>query len=293
MAAPATQNRPAAQAQTKPKPPAEPTQADKDKSLLDEILNRKATFTPFHEDKPITLTVGMVLRHFARPTKRGMMPTEAQAEKFVMLCKTRGLNPYVGDAFIVGYDTDDGPEFNLITAHQALLKRAEANEQFAGMSSGVIVRRPVDGGGETIEYDGKYVEPGDTLVGAWSKVKRKDRDEPKYSRIALSAFAKGFGRWKSDAAGMIVKCAQADALRESFPNELGGMHSEEEIGASEPAREPVRMPRSIGEQPTVTLESVGIEPAREPQAEDSDEAGPIPPIDPSKWRESPDGAAAK
>lgn len=256
MAVPATQNRPATQAQAKPKPPAEPTQADKDKSLLDEILNRKATFTPFHEDKPITLTVGMVLRHFAKPTKRGMMPTEAQAEKFVMLCKTRGLNPYVGDAFIVGYDTDDGPEFNLITAHQALLKRAEAHQQFAGMASGVIVRREVpavfvdgekiaDKTGETIEYDGKYVEPGDTLVGAWSKVKRKDRDEPKYSRVALTAFNKGFGRWKSDAAGMIVKCAQADALRETFPNELGGMFAEEEFSPAATVREPVAMPRAV------------------------------------------------
>lgn len=236
----------------------QPTQADKDKALLDEILSRKAVFTPFHESAPITLTVGMVLRHFAKPTKRGFMPTEAQAEKFVMLCKTRGLNPYVGDAFIVGYDTEDGPEFNLITAHQALLKRAEAHAQFAGMHSGVIVRRPVEGGGETIEYEGKYVEPGDTLVGAWAKVKRRDRDEPKFSRVALTAFNKGFGRWKNDTAGMIVKCAQADALRESFPNELGGLHVEEEFGSNE-SREPVRMPRSVEEK---TLANAGIEPTK-------------------------------
>lgn len=270
MASPATQNRTAAQG--KPKAQAEPTQADKDAKLLDEILNRKAVFTPFHESKPITLTVGMVLRHFARPTKRGFMPSEAQAEKFVMLCKTRGLNPYVGDAFIVGYDADDGPEFNLITAHQALLKRAEAHSQFAGMSSGVIVRRPVDGGGETtVEYEGKFVEPGDTLVGAWAKVKRRDRDEPKYSRIALTAFSKGFGRWKHDAAGMLVKCAQADALRETFPNELGGMRVDEEFGMSE-AREPVRMPQPIEAKP---VEQVA---APEPEVEQFDEAGPIPPV---------------
>jgi phage recombination protein Bet len=247
MATPATQTRPAAAAPAKPKAPAEPTQAEKDAALLEEILNRKAVFTPFQEEKPITLTAKMVMRYFAKPTKKGFTCTEAQAEKFVMLCKTRGLNPFVGDAFIVGYDTDDGPEFNLITAHQALIKRAEAHPQFAGMSSGVIVRRAVsDGVGETIEYDGKYVEPGDTLVGGWSKVKRKDRDEPKYARIALTAFAKGFGRWKFDGAGMIVKCAQADALREMFPNQLGGLHVEEEFIGSE-AREPVQMPRAVGE----------------------------------------------
>ena len=268
--------RPPAAAQTKTKDaPKEPTQEEKDKKLLDEIMNRKAVFTPFHEDKPITLTVGMVMRHFARPTKRGMMPTEAQAEKFVMLCKTRGLNPYVGDAFIVGYDTDDGPEFNLITAHQALIKRAEAHPQFAGMASGVIVRREVEKGvGETIEYDGKYVEPGDTLVGAWSRVSRKDRSEPKYSRIALTAFNKGFGRWKHDAAGMIVKCAQADALREVFPNELGGLHVEEEFGIAD-AREPVKMPRAVDE-PKAT-NGHAPEKQAEPAAEQSDEAGPIPP----------------
>lgn len=278
----ATQTKPAPATKTVEKP-REPTQQEKDAALLEDILNRKAVFTPFQEDNPITLTAKMVIRYFAKPTKKGFTCTEAQAERFVMLCKSRGLNPYVGDAFIVGFDAEDGPEFNLITAHQALLKRAEAHPQHDGMTSGVIVVRDK----EVIEYDGKLVEPGDQLIGAWSKVKRKDRDEAKYSRISLGAFNKGFGRWRIDAPGMIVKCAQADALRESYPNALRGLFTQEEFQLrefQEQDREPVQMPRAVGE-----------EAAQKTEPEIDPETGmPFPePGDMSEWQKSPEGAAAK
>merc|ERR1711991_914366 len=58
---------------------------------------------------------------------------------FLMLCRARKLNPFEGDAYLVGYDSKDGAKFSLITSHQALLKRAELCQQFDGMESGLIL----------------------------------------------------------------------------------------------------------------------------------------------------------
>ncbi len=48
-------------------------------------------------------------------------------------------------------------------------------------------------------------------------------------KVRLDRFYKPFGVWLDDAAGMICKCAEADALRSSFPTMLGGLYMREEL----------------------------------------------------------------
>jgi phage recombination protein Bet len=228
-------------------PPAQapPKAADerpaRDKALLDGILDRQVSYTPFLAKDPITLSARLVMAHLCRPTRSGKLCTESQAVRFIMLCKSRGLNPWEGDAFIVGYDGKDGPEFNLVTAHQAFLKRAEVHPEYDGMSSGVVVRRK--GGqaaGELVEVEGDLVDDGEVLAGGWARVKFKTRSVPVYRRLKLATFNKGQSRWAADPAGMIVKCAEADALRSAFPNSLGGMYLDDELPAAEEAAAPPR-----------------------------------------------------
>lgn len=198
--------------------------ADQSKNI-DAILDKQIEYVPFLSEQQISLTPRMVIRFMCKPTKSGKRATLEQALHFCMLCKARGLNPWEGDAFLVGYDTADGPEFSLITAHQAFLKRAEIHPEYDGMKSGVIVKR----GDDVIEEEGDFYMGGDDLLGGWAKVLFKTRTNPVYKRLRLSTFNKGFGRWKVDPAGMIVKCAEADALRSAFPNSLGGMYLEDEM----------------------------------------------------------------
>jgi len=209
MASPATATKPATNGQAVASQPGE----------------RVIEYKPFLSDEPIKLSVAMVLKFHCRKTKSGQLCSEEQAMRFVMLCMARQLNPWEGDAFLVGYDTKDGPEFNLVTAHQAFLKRAEVHPHYNGMASGVIVNRD----GVILELDGDFYIGNDILVGGWAKVFRRDRDHVIYRRLKLATFQKPFGRWQSDAAGMIVKCAEADALRSSFPNVMGGMYLREEM----------------------------------------------------------------
>jgi hypothetical protein len=101
---------------------------------------RAVEFIPFGSKDAIKLTAAMVRSFIANPTKSGALPDDRQCIRFVMLCKAKRLNPFEGDAFLIGYDNErDGPQFSLITAHQAFLKRAEANDEYDGMKSGVIV----------------------------------------------------------------------------------------------------------------------------------------------------------
>jgi phage recombination protein Bet len=181
---------------------------------------------PFGTDERIRLSVAIVQKMIAVPTRTGKIPDPTQCIKFMMLCRARHLNPFEGDAFMLGYDTQSGPQFSLITAHQVFLKRAEASKGFNGIESGVIVR--LKEGGGLIEREGDLVYDDENLLGGWAKVYRKDREKPFYRRLKLSTFNTGRSRWEKDPAGMIVKCAEADALRSAFPTHLGGLYLQEE-----------------------------------------------------------------
>lgn len=206
---------------------------------------------PFGSDEHIRLTIAIVQKMIAVPTRSGKQPDPTQCMKFMMLCKTRHLNPFEGDAYLIGYDTQAGPQFSLITAHQVFLKRAEASEGFDGMQSGVIVKTIAG----TEEREGDITFEGDELLGGWAKVFRKDRQHPFYRRLKLSTFNTGQSRWGKDPAGMIVKCAEADALRSAFPTHLGGLYITEErppievTATSEPIERPVIEKPKRGRKP--------------------------------------------
>lgn len=195
--------------------------------------DKEMEFTPFGGKDPIKLSIAIVKRLICVPTKLGHKCSDDDAIKFLMMCKARLLNPFEGDAFLIGYDSQDGPKFSLITAHQAFLKRAELHQEYDGMKSGVMVIRD----GTLHEPEGDFMFDEDVLVGGWACVYFKDREYPMLKKVNLKRFNTGKSIWAKDPAGMIVKCAEADALRSSFPTMLGGMYLKEELDAAEPAKD--------------------------------------------------------
>lgn len=184
------------------------------------------TYVPLGEKTAIELTVDRVKRFLCVPTKSGKHPTTEQIIQYMMLCQAQSLNPWVRDAYLVGYDSKDGPSFSLITSHQAILKRAEASEMYDGMESGLIVKS-----GDTVtERPGKVLYDGEKIIGGWCRVFRKDRRIPMYDAVQLSTYNTGRSRWAADAAGMIVKVAEAASLRKSYPSNLAALYCEEEMG---------------------------------------------------------------
>ena len=160
-------------------------------------------YVPFGASDKIKLSVAIVQNLIAVPTKSGKTCSQRDALKFLAMVQAKRLNPFEGDAYLIGYDAQDGPIFSLITAHQIYLKRAELHQEYDGMESGAIVR---DENHALQEIHGDFVDDGLQLVGGWCKVHFKTRKYPMYKRLKLSRFDKGRSVWRDDPAGMIVKC---------------------------------------------------------------------------------------
>lgn len=183
-------------------------------------------YTPLGESVSIKLTIDMVRKYLCVPTKQGHWPDDATIIKYMMVCRQRRLNPWVGDCYLLGYDTKYGPKFSIVVAVQALFKRAEISDQFDGIESGVVV---ISKDEEIIERQGDLVFRGEQLVGGWAAVYRKDRNKPFYQRLALSTYRKDTPQWQSDGPGMITKCCESGALRQAFPSDIGGLYLEQEL----------------------------------------------------------------
>lgn len=182
------------------------------------------TFTDDHGDE-ITITSNDVRMHIC---------PQADAKEvayFMELCRAQRLNPFLNEAYLVKFA---GKPAQIMVAHKALVKRAEAHPQYDGMEHGVVVMR--NGEIHHEQRGAVYTEAGEKLIGGWCKVYRKDRRIPIYAERSLKAMDKGQANWKTMPDVMIDKCAQAAALREAFPDELRSMYVREEMG-SVPAQE--------------------------------------------------------
>lgn len=202
-------------------------------TLATTTAEKPMEFVPFGAADKIKLTVSIIQNSVCIPTKSGKLCTVRDAVRFMMLCQAQRLNPFAGDCFLTGYDGKNGPQFSLITAHVAFLKRAETCDEYEGMESGIILFDP-----ETnlvTEREGDFKLKSETCVGGWARVHRKGR-KPTYRRLSIAAMAPNYESsfWSDDKApGQIVKCAEADALRATFPTLLGGLYSGDELRMNE------------------------------------------------------------
>jgi len=215
-------------------------------------------FVPFGGSDKLRLSASMVRQFIAVPTKSGALPSERDCVKFIMLCLGKRANPFEGDCFLIGYDSQNGPSFSLVCGLELFQKRASAEESYDGAESGVIVLGEQD---LMVERPGTVVMDGEKIIGGWAKVYRKDRKQVEYKSVKFATYDTGRSRWGKDPAGMIVKVALSQALRAAYPTALGGLYTQEEM----------QRVTETGEGMTVVKESVSM-PTEitegKPQAED-------------------------
>lgn len=225
-------------------------------------------YVPFGSSDKIKMSVRIVQTLIAVKTKSGKTCSDTDAIKFMAMCQAKHLNPFEGDAFLIGYDNKDGgATFSLVTAHQTYLKRAELHPEFDGMKSGIIIE---DTNGDLHDREGDFFRKGEKVVGGWATVFFKNRKQPMHKRLRLERFQKPFGIWQEDAAGMICKCAEADALRSSFPTMLGGLYLREEVevNAAPEITKPVFQDKGSGQPMLFDVKpEPHPEPAPEPEPE--------------------------
>lgn len=157
--------------------------------------------------------------------------TDAEFRMFAAFCKSTGLNPFKKEIWFIktkDYTKQNGEvvpgKVQMMTGINGYLAIANSHPQFDGMEC-------------EIERDdsGKPIR-------AIAKVHRKDR---KFPSVGEAPFAEYYQRgreyngeykptvWDSKPSIMIAKVAKSIALREAFPQELGGTFTEDEYGEEE------------------------------------------------------------
>lgn len=199
----------------------------------------------------IKLTPSIVQNYIVGTDAEITMP---EYKFFTELCKARGLNPFLKEAYCIKYGKQPA---QIVVGKDAILKRAILNQNFDGMESGVIVQ--VNETGEIVERNGTfYIREKEKLVGGWAKVYRKDWTHPTYTTVSFDEVAqrKNDGslnsNWSGKGATMVEKVAKVRALRETFIEQLGGMYEAEEMGVDLPqAQQPQETPIIQQTEPTI------------------------------------------
>ena len=148
--------------------------------------------------------------------------TDQETLMFIELCKAQHLNPFINEAYLIKFGSQPA---QIVTGKDVFVKRANRNEHFEGMRSGIIVERD----GNLVEIEGSVKLKKDILIGGWCEVHRNDRKFPIKSSVALEEYSKSQSTWKTMPMVMLKKCAMVTALREAFPEDLQGLYDSCEI----------------------------------------------------------------
>lgn len=135
--------------------------------------------------------------------------TNDELKLFLYRCKNMGLDPLKpGQIHFVKYGQNPG---TMVIGIDGMRARASATGKHVGTKRGVL-------------KDDKG-----TLEGAWCEVYRKDWTHPAREEVSLKEYNSGKHNWIKMPETMIKKVAEAAALRIAFPDELGGLYSEDEL----------------------------------------------------------------
>lgn len=156
--------------------------------------------------------------------------TDAECKIFLETCKQYHLNPFTKEAYLIHYDNkNEDTASTIVLGKNCYMQMAERNPNFDGFEAGVIV---LTADGQLLNREGSIVydgNGGETLLGGWAKVYRKDRTRASYEEVKLTEYDTGKSLWNGKKATMIRKVALVHALREAFPSTFGALYDESEV----------------------------------------------------------------
>lgn len=186
--------------------------------------------------------------------------TSQEVKMFMRLCQSQRLNPFTRDAYIVKYG--DKPA-TVIAGKDAFVKRATRNHKYQGHKAGITV---IGQDGKLHKRAGSMLLQSEQLVGGWCEVYVDGYAVPIFEEVSFSEYNApdkyGKNGWANMPATMIRKVALCHALREAFPEDLGGLYGAEEM---DQARNTTQEPQEAVIERVETIEQVG-----QPQQQASD-----------------------
>ena len=156
--------------------------------------------------------------------------TDQEVVMFLNLCRFQHLNPFLREAYLIKFGNQPA---TIVTGKDAITKRAMRNPKFGGQQAGVVI---FHNDRNELEYrNGSLVIDGEQLVGGWAKVYVKDYEVPIEAVVSYQEYVGTTkngeinSQWSKKPATMIRKVALVQALREAFPEDLGGLYASEEM----------------------------------------------------------------
>ncbi len=193
-------------------------------------------------EKVLTFTneqKSLIWNRFVQPAKG----TQEEANHFIEVCETFGLNPLLGDIVFQRYETKNGPNTSFITTRDGLLRVATTQEGYVGPPNANVVRE-----GDTFEFipsEGsvrhEFGQKRGPILGAYAVMHHKRFrpvavfvDFQEYFQANSGELNSKYGNkntWDKMPSAMIQKIAEVFVLRRQFP--LGGLYTHEEMSLEE------------------------------------------------------------
>lgn len=154
-------------------------------------------------------------------------------EAFVGMGKAAGLNPFLREIWAIKYQ-DNAPA-QIFVGRDGYRKAAQRHQEYefhecdAVYSNDKFKRNSISG---EINHEYNLKDRGE-LLGAYCIVKRKSSERHSYTWVKLSEYSTGKSLWNPQTGKpetMIKKVAEAQGLRATFQDLLGGTYGEEEMG---------------------------------------------------------------
>ncbi len=154
--------------------------------------------------------------------------TESELKILLYLCKEYQLDPLKKEIYFLKY----GGKSTILTSRDGYLKIANQNENFNGLESDVVYQGDKlvkkDDGSVYIEYGEDHINFNKSkLTGAFCSVFRKDRAKATTVFVSIKDYFKQSAIWQQYTNAMILKVAEAMALKRAFS--ISGLVTKEEI----------------------------------------------------------------
>jgi phage recombination protein Bet len=180
------------------------------------------------DGQEVSLTFDTIRRFLV--SGKGNLVTPQELVYFMGICKTRKLNPFAKDCYLIKYSENEAAA--IVTSVDYFRKRARAQPDCRGWKRGVIVQKP-DG---TLRYSNGLVLNDEILLGGWFEAQPQGWDYPFSLEVNLTGYIKKTRNgdvtkfWQSEnQPTMIMKIAESQGLRTLWPDEFQGIHTREEI----------------------------------------------------------------
>lgn len=211
----------------------------------------------------ITLSCDIIRRQVAGNDQ----VTDRECMEFMAMCSAQRLNPFTREAYLIKYGNSPA---SMVVGKDVFTKRAFRNPKFRGFRAGIYV---VTQDGKGKEREGSMVLPGESVVGGWAEVYLEGYEVPIKDTVSFEEYAGRkrdgilHGQWAKMPGTMIRKVALVHALREAFPEDLGGLYDSTEMGMDEAKlpTDPIEAVATVEEVPEAASEAASCEAATETQ----------------------------